>query len=339
MVGRVGLLRHRNRRQPWLTATALLGLACNPGGSSLVPPTAASRTTQAALDPTLRPDALHALLAELMTLPRALGHAQRQRSILALAQRLTDAGIANVERYRTSGVDPATHTEYALTNVIAHFNPGAPVRFVLATHFDTRPWADEDPDPAAHDQPVPGANDGTSGLAVVLALTPLLVKQLPPDVGVSVVLFDGEELGRPKPGGYCVGSRALAARIATGDDPIWSSAAFGLVLDMVGDADLRLSPEPGSIRNNAALVQRLWSVGDARGHTAFDPTPRAAPIMDDHTFLTEAGIPSVLLIDYEYDVWHTRADTLDRTSGDSLAIVADTVLATLLGLADELSSA
>ena len=284
------------------------------------------------VEPGLAPPVLEQSLMELFALPRMLGHPEREASIAYLVEVLERAGAAEVERDPIAGTDPRTGNAFALVSVYAHFRLEADRRFVLATHFDTRPWADEDPDPAARGRPVPGANDGTSGLAVVLALAPILERRLPADVGFSIALFDGEELGRPATGGYCAGSRALAARP---DSPAaighrLRAAELGIVLDMVGDADLRLSPEPSSLEHHADLVDALWTVGGAQGSGAFDPTPRATSILDDHTFLTAAGVPSILVIDHEYDAWHTEGDTLSRISGESLSIVAEAVLSTLL---------
>src|SRR5690606_29222332 len=110
------------------------------------------------------------------------------------------AGATEVERLEHTGADPHTGREFALTTLIGHVRPAAARRFVLGSHFDTRPWAESDPDPARREQPIIGANDGTSGVAVLLELTPLLRAQLPPDLGFTVILFDGEELGRPDVG-------------------------------------------------------------------------------------------------------------------------------------------
>jgi Zn-dependent M28 family amino/carboxypeptidase len=201
---------------------------------------------------------------------------------------------------------------------------------VLATHFDTRPWADEEEDVALRDRPVPGANDGTSGVAVVLELVPLFVRALPEDVGLSVVLFDGEELGRPGQGGYCMGSRHLAAAIEAGEHPLLARAELGIVLDMVGDADLRIPVEPGSLRAAPALVEHVWATAAELGVTQFDPLPRERAILDDHKFLGEAGIPSILLIDRDYASWHRTTDTLDKVAADSLAAVGEVVRVSVL---------
>jgi hypothetical protein len=103
----------------------------------------------------------------------------------------------SVERLEHRGEDPWTHTPFAMTTLIASVRPQAPHQFVLASHFDTRPWAESDPDPARREQAIPGANDGSSGLAVLLELAPLLAVQLAPEVGFSLIFFDGEELGQP----------------------------------------------------------------------------------------------------------------------------------------------
>ena len=123
-------------------------------------------------------------------------------------------------------------------------------------------WADEEPDRSAHDQPVPGANDGTSGVAVLLELLSMLATELPSDVGISVLLFDGEELGHPgtaSSGGYCMGSRAFAQQVAEARPPWFSAAQLGIVLDMVGDRDLNVLVDPRSDHqvHQLVLVDRL----------------------------------------------------------------------------------
>lgn len=277
-----------------------------------------------------------AALARVQTLmdwPRGLGHPRRHESIEALGVMLEMAGADQVDTQALTAADPATGQVYALVNLIAHVRPDAPRRFVLATHFDTRPWADEEEDPSAHDQPVPGANDGTSGVAVVLELMSVLVRVLPAPVGLTVILFDGEELGRPGYGGYCMGSRHFAAQVAR-QRPAWiDQAQLGIVFDMVGDRDLHLPIEPGSATQAPGLIERLWATARARGHVQFEDRVRPVGVLDDHVFLGQAGVPSVLIIDRDYDAWHTRRDTIDRVSAQSLAAVGDTVLYTLLELA------
>ena len=267
-----------------------------------------------------------ATLQAWMTRPRTLGNPERARSITALAHALETRGAEHVERIAHAAADPGGTGDYALVEIIGHFREDAEHRFILATHFDTRPWADEEADPALHDRAVPGANDGTSGLAVVLELIEPLLARLPADVGFSVVLFDGEELGRPTLGGYCMGSRHLGEQISGGRHPLLATAEFGIVLDMVGDIDLRLLVESNSLAAHPALVEHVWGTAQALGVDAFDPTTRPVGIIDDHKFLTSAGIPSILLIDREYAAWHRVADTIERIDPGSLARVGMVVL-------------
>ncbi|PCC66891.1 Peptidase family M28 [Nannocystis exedens] len=265
--------------------------------------------------------------------PRALGDARRAGAIEALAVDLQAAGAAVVDRLEHRGADPLTGVGFDMTTLLGHVRPEAPRRFILATHFDTRPWAESDPDPSRRDQPIIGANDGTSGLAVVLELVPLLVRQLPPDIGLTVILFDGEELGRPELGPYLAGSRALATEVLQGRFPLVARAEFGVVLDMVGDRDLRIQPDRASLAQHPALIERIWSIGQAHGFTAFDPAPLAVPLLDDHVPLDEAGVPSILLIDYDYPAWHTHADTRDKLDARSLGAVGETLRLAFLDLA------
>ena len=275
-------------------------------------------------------DAAMATMDALMALPRGLGVPDRDASIDTLADLLREAGAATSVTVPFVARD-RDGTEYRLANVIAEFRPDAEHRFALATHFDTRPWADEDPDPNAHHLPVPGANDGTSGVAVILRLAPLLLRDLPPTVGFTVVLFDGEELGRASDmDAYCAGSRRLAEDI---EAPVFAHlrrASFGIVLDMVGDRDLRLRPEPNSTRAAPDLVDHVWSTARALGYAQFDPDERELGILDDHKFMTAAGIPSILLIDRDYPPWHTRFDTLDKVGPASLEAVGETLRTALV---------
>lgn len=322
---------------------AALGSACQPlarpRATASDPPPTPTHGALGAEDPDAPRFSGAAALARieaLMTWPRALGDPRRGRSIDALERMLVDAGADRVDRQEFVASGLATTESFALVNLFAQLRPDAPRRFVLATHFDTRPWADEEADRSLHDQPIPGANDGTSGVAVLLELMPTLARSLPPDVGITVILFDGEELGRPGmggQGGYCIGSRHFAAEAAR-EPPAWlASAELGIVLDMVGDRDLHVRIEPGAMERVPALVERLWTVARERGHVQFEDRVRASGVLDDHAFLGEAGVPSVLLIDREYAPWHTLGDTIDQVSADSLAAVGDTVLYTLLELA------
>lgn len=281
-------------------------------------------------DPAFSGARAYATLRTWLARPRGLGDPRREATITALVAELEHHGADRVERIAHSASDPGGAGPYALVEIVGHFRLRAGRRFVLATHFDTRPWADEEPEPALHAKAVPGANDGTSGLAVVLELVGPLRDRLPTDVGFSVILFDGEELGRPGIGGYCMGSRHLAERIVGGLHPELAAAEFGVVLDMVGDAELHLPVEPSSRGFHPELVDHVWGTATALGIDAFDPAVRPVGIVDDHKFLSQAGIPSILVIDRDYVAWHRVDDTIERVSADSLARVGTVVLESLV---------
>ena len=235
-----------------------------------------------------------------------------------------------VEREDFDVVEPVSGQTYTLTNLTARLWPEAQPRIVLGSHFDTRLWAEEDPDPARRAEPIPGANDGSSGVAVLLEVARVLrSRPAAPALGIDLVLFDGEEFGRPGRGGYCKGSEAWAAgarRRYPGALP-----AAGVVLDMVCDKDLTFKREPLSDRMARPLADRLWAKGAARRPDVFLDT-RWPGINDDHMPLQRVGIPAILVIDFDYPAWHTHADTLDQCAPESLAAIGDA----LIDLIDEL---
>ena len=155
-----------------------------------------------------------------------------------------------------------------LTNLVASFRPGARPRLLLGAHWDSRPWADEDPDPAARKRPVLGANDGASGAGVLLELARIL-KASPPPLGVDLAFFDGEDLGREgHPEEYCLGSQWMAEQW-TGPPPDWV-----IVLDMVGSPGMELSRELYSRTQAPDLVELIFRIAREKGYPEWDPGSR-----------------------------------------------------------------
>lgn len=216
---------------------------------------------------------------------------------------------------RQSFADSSLGRRLELTNLIGRFGPQTERRIVLCAHWDSRPFADRDPDPARRSEPVPGANDGGSGVAVLLEIAELMQRE-PPPVGVDLVFFDGEDQGEAsRPEQFCLGSRAYAARVPAGT----VRAAF--LFDMVGDRDLAIHPEIHSSRRASNLVAIVNDAARATGARHFHDEPRWE-LTDDHIPLLDAGIPAVDIIDFDYPAWHTHRDTPDQTSAESLAEVA-----------------
>jgi glutaminyl-peptide cyclotransferase len=206
-------------------------------------------------------------------------------------------------------------------NLLAHFAPERSVRIVLGAHYDSRPWADQDSG-AARDLPVPGANDGASGVAVLLEVAYAL-STWDPGIGVDLVFFDGEDYGREGDlQYYLMGSRYFVSTMGA-----YRPQAMILV-DMVGDADLRIPMEGNSLHYAPALTRLVQAVADSLQEDAFVAVP-GDTLYDDHIPFLRAGIPAVDLIDFDYDAWHTRRDLPDRCSPESLESVSRVVLGTL----------
>jgi glutaminyl-peptide cyclotransferase len=247
--------------------------------------------------------------------PRVVGtpaHREVREWIAAELERLG----GRVERQ--SFTDSSTGRAIPLVNLIGRFGPAGARRIVLCAHYDSRPWCDEDPDTAYHRVPVTGANDGGSGVAVLLEVAERMHVEAPP-VGVDLVFFDGEDLGtRERPDEFCLGSKGYAARLPAHGDP--SRPVAGFLFDMVGGRTLAIHAERNSSDRAANLVELVQEAARATGATVFHPDVRWT-IIDDHIPLNDAGLPTVDILDFDYPEWHTHRDTPDRMSAANLAQV------------------
>ncbi len=216
----------------------------------------------------------------------------------------------------------------SLTNIFARYKPDARSRILLLAHWDTRPRADNDPDRSHWNQPILGANDGASGVAVLLELASLL-KNSPPAIGVDLLLVDGEDYGKEGQHDlYLLGSRHFASNLPSGYAP-----RFAILLDMVGDTYLELPKEGYSVQYAPDIVNLLWDTARNLGVRQFIDA-KGETIIDDHLPLNEAGIKTIDLIDFNYPdqsnrYWHTLNDTPDHCSAESLEAVG-TVLTSVI---------
>ncbi len=206
-----------------------------------------------------------------------------------------------------------------ITNLVA--SRGEDGQYILlGAHYDTRIFADLDPDPGLRNSPVPGANDGGSGVAVLLEMARILPDDLP--MPVQIVFFDAEDNGGIGDWDWILGSRAFVQQLE-----IPPEAA--IIVDMVGDADLKIYKEHNS---NDDLMEQIWEKARLLGYDEVFLSEYKFSVLDDHTPFIEAGIPAVDIIDLDYPYWHTTADTADKVSVESLQIVGDTLLAWILSL-------
>jgi glutaminyl-peptide cyclotransferase len=216
-----------------------------------------------------------------------------------------------------------------LRNISGHFRPEMAERILYVAHWDTRPFADRSANLGEQRLPVPGANDGASGVAVLLAVADALVV-LPPSYGVDLLFVDGEDYGDFGAAvDVFLGSRYYADHL----DPEAPMPLFAVVWDMVGDSDLEIQQEYNSLRGAPEVVQRVWAKADELGYgRVFRPEP-GRRITDDHVPLLALGIRAIDVIDLDYGprngYWHTLEDTVDKLSVESLRIVGDVALALL----------
>jgi glutaminyl-peptide cyclotransferase len=234
-----------------------------------------------------------------------------------IARMRADADTVVVQAFSYTTADGKT---LALRNILARFRPQATDRVLYVTHWDSRPVADDDPDATKREEPMPGANDGASGVALFVELADVL-KRTPPNVGVDLLFVDGEDYGQfePKDRDVLIGSTYFAAHLPSANyQPL-----YGVLFDMIGQRDLAIYEEGNSVQRAPEVVQRVWQTADDLGYSdVFIPRTRYT-ITDDHVPLLDAGLRVIDVIDYDYPVHHTTHDTLDQLSARSFQIVGD----------------
>lgn len=265
--------------------------------------------------------------------PRAPGTAAHAACASLLADELRSRGMeVSLQDFVLPGYDGDT---LRLRNIIGRCNPAAAVRVLLCAHWDSRPRADQEKDSSLHRHPIPGANDGASGVAVLLQLAAMLHAHAPA-VGVDIVFFDGEDYGREGDEDmYLLGSRYYAASL--GD----ARPVFGILLDLVGDRDAVFPREAISQQYAPDIVDLVWGAAARLGQARFRATEGSA-ILDDHEPLNRAGVKTVDIIDAELvggrtadprrAYWHTLGDTPAHCSPATLAAVGEVLAAVVYGL-------
>ena len=255
--------------------------------------------------------------------PRNPGSTGHQRCLDYLQTELRHyADAVSLQPFMQSGYSNET---LKLTNIIASFNLQATTRILLMAHWDTRPRADQEKNPQKRSQPILGANDAASGVAVLLEIARQL-KTGPPSVGVDILLTDGEDYGKEgDTKNYLLGSRYFAQHLPQAFSPV-----FGILLDMVGDKQLELQKEQFSMKYAPDVVDLVWSTAKEMGIQQFSFLTQNA-VTDDHLPLNEAGIKTIDLIDFNYPdesnrYWHTTQDTPDKCSPESLEAVGRVLL-------------
>ena len=250
--------------------------------------------------------------------PRTIGSPAHRQTGDWIAAELSKAGWeASIQELNYQGKP--------IRNIIGKWGQGEPW-IILGAHYDTRFIADRDAEVTRQSEPVPGANDGASGVAVLLELARKLpgIKATNPAPGgekqraqqIWLVFFDAEDNGNIPGWDWAMGSQAFVANLT-------EKPAAAIIVDMVGDRDLTLFFENSS---DQALNQEIWESAAKTGYdNIFIPEPKRT-IIDDHQSFLAAGIPAIDIIDLDYPYWHTSGDTIDKVSAESLQAVGDTLM-------------
>ena len=222
-------------------------------------------------------------------------------------------------------------------NIIAVFNENAADRILLFAHWDSRPYADHDPNPDNHRTPILGANDGGSGVGVLMEIARQIGMKTP-EIGIDIIFFDAEDYGTPyfyagnakEDSWWCLGSQYWA-----GNPHVKGyTAKFGILLDMVGAKNALFLKEGYSVKYASRYVEKVWRKAHSIGYGKFFINEKGGYITDDHLFVNQlTGIPSLNIIQHDsstqsgfYKHWHTLNDTPEHLDKETLKAVGQTVM-------------
>lgn len=333
LIGRFGLCMKR-LIVVFIAATSLL-VSCSKNRETTKTPEVTSRKVQV---PKINPDSVYFFVKKQVDFGPRVPNSKAHRN----------AGDYFIETFKKYGAQVVAQEftspsydgqQLALRNIIASFYPEKQKRILLAAHWDTRPFADKDKEKP--NAPMDGANDGASGVGVLLEIARNLNESSAPDVGVDIILFDGEDWGEregeqrshPLPEGlkewWCLGSQYWAKHK---HKPNYV-AYYGILLDMVGGKNARFPREGFSLEYAPSIVEKVWNTASRLGYAHVFVRKNDGGITDDHRFVSEIGkIPMIDIVcadpvtGYFGDFHHTRNDNMDIISKETLQIVGDVVL-------------
>jgi hypothetical protein len=223
-----------------------------------------------------------------------------------------------------------------MKNIIASFNPETSNRILICDHWDSRPFADQDPDKKNHNKPIPAANDGACGAGIIMEIASILSKT-PAPIGVDLILFDAEDYGQPENSGfpeqedtYCLGSQ------------YWSKnphvkgyyAKFGILLDMPGVEGATFTMEATSVNYAPDILNKVWNIAANAGYSDYFLYSKTNGITDDHSYINKiAKIPTIDIVQHDsstpsgfYKYWHTMKDDMNGVNKATIKVVGQTLL-------------
>ncbi len=300
--------------------------------------TAAQQTTATDVIPVFNSDSAYAYVkAQVDMGPRVPGSAAHARCGAWIKSELARHEADTVLEQRATVINPNDNTPLPIVNIMGRYNPDATERILLVAHYDTRPTADEDPDASRRNLPIDGANDGGSGVGVLLEIARQLSISKP-SRGIDLLFVDAEDMGQSDdpalPGegsSWCLGSQYWALH-----HPYNASTMpdMAMVLDMVGGKGAKFHREQFSDHYAPRLVDFVWQAADRAGYGDRFINMAGGPILDDHLPLLRIGIPTIDIVESRSDLtgtfpatWHTHADNIDNIDRKSLEAAGQTTLA------------
>ena len=326
---------------PFVLLTGIFLVGCDTTTSTQERPLAAQQAPLPA--PNFNPDSAYAFVAQQVAFgPRVPNTGPHEATKNWLVDKLTAYGATvQVQEFEAEAYDGTT---LRLSNIIGSLYPEQRKRILLAAHWDTRPYADKDS--TRTDQPIDGANDGASGVGVLLEVARALQQaDTVPRVGVDIIFFDGEDYGEPEgeksdaeSGNrvwWCLGSQHWSDNK---HQPNYS-AYYGILLDMVGAEEATFYQEGVSERVAPSIVKKVWNTAQQLGYGSYFVDKESPEIIDDHVYVNyDAKIPMIDIVEYEptnksyfADYHHTHADDMDIISRETLEAVGETVLHVVYG--------
>lgn len=269
--------------------------------------------------------------------PRVPGTNEHQLCAQWLFERLsqfTDTVVVQSTKSKTF-----KGTYIPVTNIVGRLNPEVSDRIILLAHYDSRPWADAENDVSLYDKPIDGANDGASGVGVILELARILHAS-DCNLGIDFLFVDAEDYGVPQysdsemEDSWCLGTQEWIKDIKSMN---YTGSLYAVLLDMVGGKDARFHREYFSDRYAKPIVDRIWATAASKGYSYYFVNEQGNPITDDHIYFLQAGIPAVDIIENKNPLtgsfnptWHTHADNISNIDKNTLQSVGETILEFLL---------
>ncbi len=260
--------------------------------------------------------------------PRNLGSEGHRACLDWLVAKLQSFGLET--QRQTFAAELYTNEVFPATNVLAYYRRDLSRRILLCAHWDTRHVAEKDADANMQDQPILGADDGASGVAVLLEIARVLQSE-PVEIGIDFVFFDAEDQGSNNGAieSWCLGSQHWSKNLAPGNRP-----EYGILLDMVGSKGATFPKEAISLSYAGHIVDKVWPLASAMGYGHYFVNTRVQAITDDHLFVNRiARIPTIDIINYSRDSFghyhHTHQDNMEIIDRTTLRAVGQVVLALL----------